>query len=355
MGRKVVLFICVVSLVFWAYSTCSAADTPIKLKFANFFPPTHKNAVVWAEFTQEINKKSGGKVEISYYPGGTLLTAPKMAAGVTTGIADIGLAHFAYSRGRFPVMEAIELPLGFPSAWIGAGVANEFYEKFKPKEMDQYHPLAFTASTPNVLGTLTKKISTLEDVKGLKIRATGRLGDIVKSLGGTPMPIEMVDMYESLRRGVVDGNLGSAEQLEGFKVGEFLKFVVPSWKTGGCYGFYVLMSKQKWDALPPDMQKLFAEVSNAYKDKWAIAFNSIDVGGIEFLKKHGGQLTPLSDAETERWVKAVQPVIADYKKDLVSKGYKEAEVDTMINFIKERTEYWKAQEKARKIVSVYEY
>ena len=119
----------------------------------------------WAEFTQEINKKSGGKVEISYYPGGTLLTAPKMAAGVVTGIADIGLAHFAYSRGRFPVMEAIELPLGFPSAWIGAGVANEFYDKFKPKEMDQYHPLAFCASTPNVLGTLTKPVRTLEDAQ----------------------------------------------------------------------------------------------------------------------------------------------------------------------------------------------
>jgi TRAP-type transport system periplasmic protein len=355
MGRRMTVIICAVSLVFFVYSMCGAADAPIKLKFANYFPPTHKNATLFAEFSQEINKKSGGKVEISYYPGGTLLTAPKMAAGVSTGIADIGLAHFAYSRGRFPVMEAIELPLGFPSAWIGAGVANEFYDKFKPKEMDQFHPLAFCASTPNVLGTLTKPVRTLEDLKGLKIRATGRLGDIVKSLGATPMPIEMVDMYESLRRGVVDGNLGSAEQLEGFKVGELLKYVVPSYKTGGCYGFYVMMSKQKWDALPPDMQKLFTEVSNEYKDKWGVAFNSIDVGGIEFLKKNGGQLLPLSEAESARWVKAVQPVIADYKKDLVSKGYKEQEVDTMINFIKDRTEYWKAQEKVRKIVSVYEY
>jgi TRAP-type transport system periplasmic protein len=355
MGRKLVLFVCAVSLVFLVYSTCSAADTPIKLKFANYFPPTHKNSILFAEFSQEINKKSGGKVDISYYPGGTLLTAPKMAAGVTTGIADIGLSHFAYSRGRFPVMEVVELPLGFPSAWVGAGVANEFYEKFKPKELDQFHPLAFCASTPNVIGTLTKPVRTLEDIKGLKVRGTGRIGDIVKALGATPMPIEIVDMYESLRRGVVDGNLGSAEQLEGFKIGELLKYVTASWKTGGCFGFYTMMSKAKWDTLPPDMQKLFTDVSNEYKDKWGIAFNSIDFGGIQYLKSHGGQVINLSDAETTKWVKAVQPVIADYKKDLVAKGYKEQEVDTWINFVKERTEYWKGQEKARKIPTVYEY
>ena len=354
MVRKVVI-VAVVLLVLSVYSLSGAADTPIKLKFANYFPPTHKNSTLFAEFSQEINKKSGGKVEISYYPGGTLLSAPKMAAGVVTGIADIGLAHFAYSRGRFPVMEAIELPLGFPSAWVGAGVANEFYEKFRPKELDQFHPLAFCASTPNVIGTLTKPVRTLEDLKGLKIRGTGRIGDIVKALGATPMPIEMVDLYEALRRGVLDGNLGSAEQLEGFKIGELLKYVTASWKTGGCFGFYVMMSKHKWDALPPDMQKLFTDVSNEYKDKWGIAFNSIDFGGIEYLKKNGGQVINLSDAETAKWVKAVQPVIADYKKDLVAKGYKEQEVDTWINFIKERTEYWKGQEKARKIPSVYEY
>ncbi len=345
----------VVLLGFSFYSVCGAADAPIKLKFANYFPPTHKIATIFAEFTQDINKKSGGKVEISYYPGGTLLTAPKMAAGVVTGIADIGLAHMAYSRGRFPVMEAIELPLGFPSAWVGAGVANEFYDKFKPKEWDQFHPLIFCASTPNVIGTLSKPVRTLEDLKGLKIRGTGRIGDIVKALGATPMPLEIVDMYEALRRGVVDGNLGSAEQLEGFKIGELLKYVTASWRTGGCFGFYVTMSKHKWDTLPPDMQKLFTEVSAEYKDKWGVGFNSIDFGGIQYLKNHGGQVINLSDAETAKWVKAVQPVIADFKKDLVGKGYKEQEVDAWINFIKERTEYWKAQEKARKIQSIYEY
>ncbi len=103
----------------------------------------------------------------------------------------------------------------------------------------------------NVIQTLSKPVKTLEELKGLKIRGTGRVGDIVKALGATPMPIEMVDLYESLRRGVIDGNMGPLEQLKGFKIGELIKYVTESWKVGSVFGFYVTMNKRKWDSLPP--------------------------------------------------------------------------------------------------------
>jgi TRAP-type C4-dicarboxylate transport system substrate-binding protein len=247
MRRKVLLLLVAVLLLLGAYVPTYAAEA-IKLKFANFFPPVHKNAVIFDQFSQEINKKSNGKVEISYYPGGTLLTAPKIAAGVATGIADIGLSHCAYSRGRFPVMEAMELPLGFPSGYIGSHAANDFYDKFKPKEWEQFQPLVFGFSPPAIMQTVAKPVRTLEDLKGLKIRGTGRIGDIVKALGATPMPLEMVDLYESLRRGVIDGNFGPLEQLKGFKTGEIIKYASASWRVGAAYTFYVAMNKRKWDS-----------------------------------------------------------------------------------------------------------
>jgi TRAP-type C4-dicarboxylate transport system substrate-binding protein len=354
MGKKMLLLLVAVLLVAGSFTPAFAAEA-IKLKFANFFPPTHKNAVIFDQFSQEINKKSNGKVEISYYAGGTLLTAPKIAAGVVSGIADIGLSHCAYSRGRFPVMEIMELPLGFPSGYIGTHVANDFYDKFKPKEWDQYQPLVFGFSPPCVMQTLSKPVRTLEDLKGLKIRGTGRLGDIVKALGANPMPLEMVDLYESLRRGVIDGNFGPLEQLKGFKTGEVIKYSTAAWKIGAAYTFYVSMNKKKWDSLPPDMKKLFTDVSNEYKDKWAVEWNMIDIEGGEFLKSQGGQIITISDAESVRWSAAAQPVILDFKKDLVSKGYKEAEVDSWVAFVKERIEYWKGQEKAKKVPTVYQY
>ena len=161
-------------LVFLGFIGTGLAADPIKLKFANYFPVVHKNTVFGKEFADEIKKRTGGRVEISYYAGGTLLTAPKMATGVASGIADIGMAHCGYSRGRFPVMELMELPIGSPSAYVSTHVANDFFDKFKPKEWNDFVPLIFSTSPPAVLQTLTKPVRSLEEVKGLKIRGDGK-------------------------------------------------------------------------------------------------------------------------------------------------------------------------------------
>jgi TRAP-type C4-dicarboxylate transport system substrate-binding protein len=313
------------------------------------------NSVMMGKFCDELNKKLTGKVELTQYTGSTLLSAPKMAAGVSTGIADIGLSNLSYTRGRFPVMEIMELPLGYPSAWIAGHVVNDFYNKFKPKDFDTYHVLMLSTSTPNVIQTLNKPVKTLEDLKGLKIRGTGRLGDIVKALGATPIPIEAPDLYDSLKRGVIEGAYISPETLKGFKTGEVQKYATASWKVGSTYCFYVLMNKNKWDSLPADVKKVINEFSKEFTERWAVEWNKIDIEAWEYFTKQGGQIIPISDAEAARWIKAAEPVIDDYKKDLLSKGYKAKEIDSWLSFVKERIEYWKGQEKAKNIPTAYQY
>ena len=66
-----------------------------------------------------------------------MLKAPATIKGISSGIADIGLAHIEYTRGRFPVMEACEMPLGYASGWVANQIMNDFYNKFKPKEFDK--------------------------------------------------------------------------------------------------------------------------------------------------------------------------------------------------------------------------
>jgi len=354
MSKKFVLFVSIVSILFLTCSLASAAEV-IKLKFANYFPPTHMNSVMMGKYCDELNKKLAGKVELTQYAGSTLLSAPKVAAGVATGIADIGLSNLSYTRGRFPVMEIMELPLGLPSPWIGGHVANDFYNKFKPKDFDTYHVLMLSSSGINVIQTLNKPVKTLEDLKGLKLRGTGRLGDIVKALGATPIPIETPDLYDSLKRGIIEGALLPLETLKGFKTGEVQKYVTSSWKIGSAYCFYVLMNKNKWNSLPSDVKKVIDEFSKEFIERWTVEWNNIDIEGREYFLKQGGQIIPISDAESEKWVKAAQPVVEDYKKDLISKGYKAADVDAWISYVKERIEYWKAQEKAKKIPTAYEY
>ena len=329
------------------------AAEPIKLKSANYLPTTHPMSALGAWFCDEIKKRTNGRVEITYYPGGTLLSPVKMYDGVVTGIADMGMSHISYTRGRFPIMEVFENPLGFPNGWVATQVTTDFYEKFKPKDWNEVHPLYINTSGPLLILTVSKAIKTLDDMKGVKIRATGQMSEVIKALGGVPMPLEMPDVYDSMRRNVIEGTANDLSTLKYWKFSEVNKYVTADWQLGTGYTFYFVMNKDKWAALPADIQKIFTEVALETKEKQALLWNTMDIEGAEVFKAAGGQTFFLTDAEAARWVKAVQPVLNGYKKSMSGKGYKEADVDGWVKFIKERTDYWTKEAKNKKIPSPF--
>jgi TRAP-type C4-dicarboxylate transport system substrate-binding protein len=352
MKRKLFVVMAAVSLLFAVVSGAYAAET-IKLKFAAFFPVTHKFCGLNQQFCDEMKKRTDGRVEITHYGGGTLANAPKMFNSVLEGIADLGLAAAALTRGRFPMAEAFDAPMGFPSAWVASHVANDTYEKFKPKEWDKVHVINLLCVGPAIPLMLKKPVRTMEDLRGMKVRSVGRQADMVKALGATPVAMDPADMYEALRRAVLDGAVGPAEMLQGWKLGDLIKYVTVPKGIGNAPLFYIVMNKEKWEKLPNDIQKIFDAVSLEFREKYAVGAQELDIEGIAVLKKNGGQVISLSDAEAKKWEQAVAPVVSDYKKELVSLGYKQAEVDAYVAFIKERTEYWTQQEKEKGIARAY--
>ena len=274
--------------------------------------------------------------------------------GVVQGISDIGLSNPGYTRGRFPVSEIITQPMGFPDAWVSSHVSNDLYGKFKMKEYDSVHVLYFFGSGPLTVQTVKKPVKTLEDLAGLKLRAIGPMADMAKLIGAVPQPLDSGDMYEALRRGVLDGTIFPLEALKAWKIGEILRYATSSWKVGAAAIMYVVMNKDKWNSFPADIKKVFEEISAEYAEKFAVAFNKADIDGLDFLKSQGGTVIPLSDAESARWIKAVQPMLDTYRKDLVSKGYTDKDVSIIVTFVKERIEYWKRIEKEKKIATPYE-
>ncbi len=341
------VMICLIGVSIPQYA--QGAEPVIKLKYSIYSPPTHQMAVLAGQFCEEMKKRTKGRVEISLFAGGTLTTATKVFNGVVTGISDIGMSNIAYTRGRFPQSEVLDLPIGFPSGYVATQVAQDFFNKTKPKEFDSVHMLYIHGCGPNVINTTKKPVRTLADLKGLKLRGTGRVADVVKALGATPIPLEMADIYDSMSRGVVDGVLISTNNLKDWKIGELIKTVTASWKLGGVYTFYVVMNKDKWKSLPEDIKKIFNEVSEEYKNKTGIAWNQMDIDGIEYMKKRGGQMINLSDDESKRWQNSVESLIAGYVKNMESLGFKKSETEANIRFVRERIKYWRNKEKELKI------
>ncbi len=293
--------------------------TAVELTYSIFFPPTHVQCKAGEDWAKEVEKRTNGAVKIKVFPGGTLTTANDCYDGVVKGISDIGMSCFAYTRGRFPVMEALDLPLGYPNGMAATKIANEFYNEVKPKELDEVHVLYIHAHGPGLLHT-KKPVSTLKDIKGMKIRSTGLSAKLVEALGGVAVAMPQPGTYEALQKGVVDGTFAPMETMKGWKQGEVVKFTTDCTNIGYTTAMFVVMNKAKWDALPEDVKKVLTEVSSEYVAIHGKAWDDADTEGLTFIKSLGNGVVTLPAAEAAKWKSAVKPVIGDYVKTTKEKG-----------------------------------
>ena len=302
-----------------------------ELSYANFFPPTHIQSKLAEEWCKEVGKRTNGDVTVKYFFGGTLVKAPQTYDAVVTGLADIGMTVLAYTKGRFPVMEGVDLPLGYSSGVQATKVANAVLNKFNPKEFNDTKVMFVHAHGPGLIHTRKTAIHNMGDLKGLKIRSTGNSALVAKALGATPVPKSMRESYQMLQKGVTDGSVHPLESNKGWKLGEVVHYVVESYSVAYTTSFGVWMNKDKWNKISPKSQKIITALNEEFAAKHGEAWDSSDEAGLAFFKKHGGKVVSLSDAESAKWAKAVQPVFTSYAKKVKAKGINGQEV---IDFIK---------------------
>jgi TRAP-type transport system periplasmic protein len=295
-----------------------------RLNYSIFFPASHRNSVLAAEWAKEIEARSGGKVKVNMFYGGTLTPADKCYDGVVKGISDIGMSVLSYTMGRFPLTEVLDLPLGARTGVAATRLANDFYKKFTPKELDDVKVLYLHAHGPGLLHTKTP-VRKLEDLKGMKIRATGTTAKIVSALGATPVAMPMGESYDAISRGVAEGIVCPAESLQGWKLGEVIKNTTQNYGAAYSVTFFVVMNKAKWNALPPDVQKVIEQVDAEWIDKTGVAWDEMDKTGTTFATGLGDAVIPLAPQENARWAQAVQPLFDEYVKEKSARGLPAAE------------------------------
>ncbi len=314
MSKNIRYFCLAVLCAAWlALGASPAAAAAQNLTFSIFFPPTHDQAVAAFDFAKEIEKRTNGQVKITPFPGGTLTKAPQVYDGVVTGISDMGNSCFAYTRGRFPVSAALDLPIGYPNGKVASQVAHQFVKEVDPPELQDVKVLYVHAHGPGLLHT-QKPVRSLEDLKGMKIRATGLSAKVVEALGAVPVAMSQPETYEALQKGVVEGTLGPIEVLKGWKQGEVIKYTTECFDIGYTTAMFVVMNRKAWDALPADVQQVIDAVSEEWVAVHGEQWDKADQDGRAFTESLGNELISLSPEESARWREAVEPVIDEYMK-----------------------------------------
>jgi TRAP-type C4-dicarboxylate transport system substrate-binding protein len=297
----------------------SPAQAQIKLSYANFPPAPTFPCVQMERWKTEVEKRTNGKVKVDTYPGSTLLNPKNMFDGVIAGTADIGCLATSYQPGAFPVVEAIDLPLGWPSATVASVSLWDLVDKYKPKELEKVKVITmFTCPPANIMSM--KPVLSLGDIKGYELRASGTGAKILEILGAAPVAMPQSDVPEALQKGVIKGNVSSLEVMKDFKYAEYCHYVTSNVNLF-VVSFAVVMNQAKWNALPDDVKKV---IDDMRKEQAIWTGQYVDNHVNEAMKwskeTHKVQVSTLPKAELDKWYALLNPMMDKYLKDYEAKG-----------------------------------
>jgi len=263
-------------------------------------------------FTQAY-ERSGGTIEIEYYPGGTLCGQADMLDGIENGVADIGFVQVSDNGSAMPELSMIEYPgIYFASAPAISGAVTEYIETYKPAELDSLKVLMVTYGTKGCICQNSGPIHTPADLAGQTIRATGNMGQSITNLGGVPADVSMADCYEAIRTGVVNGIMTIRGAIYTFNLCEVLDYGMdyPLYNNGSLF----IMNQDSWDRLTDNQkQALQSAFDDAYEMSWSKFFNDFyKEPAASRLKTEMKEYYYPTDEEIELFRSAVEHIALDY-------------------------------------------
>jgi TRAP-type C4-dicarboxylate transport system substrate-binding protein len=305
----------------------SAASGVVTLKVSHFLPTSsnfhQKLLLPWCD---KIAKESGGRLKCQIYPSMQLGGTPaQLLDQVRDGVADIIWTVPTYQAGRFTKSEVFELPFMVKSAEKGSQAMWDYIQK---NALDEYKgvKLLFThLHDGSQIHFGSKSVKTLEDIKGLKVRAPTRIGSkTLAALGAVPVQMPAPAVPESISKGVVDGASIPWEVTTALKLQEICKTTTetaPNQAKHSNATFVFAMNPAKYNSLTPDLKKVIDNNSGLAASRWA---GKTEDGWTAPSRKiavdRHNTLNVLTDAEYRRWVKATEHVDDEWIKEVNAKG-----------------------------------
>jgi len=313
--RVVVAF--AVMAVVCAASAVPVSAGPTTLSYANFPPAPTFPCVQMERWKGEVEKRTKGALKINTFPGGTLLGAKNMFDGVMAGQADIGCFAMSYHPGRFPVVEAIDLPLGWPNATVASLSLLDLYEKYRPESFQKVKVLTmFTCPPANIMSI--DPVRALDDLKGMEIRAAGTGVKVFELLGASPIGMPQSDVPDALHKRVIKGMASSLEVMKDFNYAEYCRYITMT--NLQVVTFAVVMNRDRWDSLTPEVQKVLDGLCRE-QTEWTGRYVDahVDEAVTWSKEKYNVEVIEFSPGEKAKMKKRLSPLVDGYVERVGSK------------------------------------
>ena len=292
------------------------AQANIRWRLASSFPKSLDTIFGAAdEFAKQVSAMTGGKFQVSTHAGGELMPAFGVLDGVGNGTVEAGHTAPYYFFGKDPTYALdCAIPFGLNSrqmtAWMFEGNGLKLLREFYAKANIVNFPMGNTGAQMG--GFFRKQISTIADMKGLKMRIGGFGGKVLERIGAVPQNIPAGEIYQSLEKGTID----AAEWVgpyDDFKLG--LHKVAPHyhypgwWEGGPQLSLYV--NQKAYDALTPEYKAIVANAAaNAHVDMQA-KYDGRNPGALKQLVAAGAKLHAFPKDVMDASFKAAMEVYAE--------------------------------------------
>lgn len=303
----------------------ASAQERIVLRVADHLPAGHfiseYAAKPWMKAVTEATK---GTVQFEYYPAQQLGKAKDMLALTLSGVADIAYLGPAYISDKLPLSQVAELPGSFTTSCEGT-MAYWKLAKDGILAQKEYAPngvrvLFAYVFAPYQIYLASKRLGTLDDLNGLKLRSTGGPMDLmVQALKGVPVRMSAPEVYESLSRGTVDGAVFPLSALLDYKLDPLVRYATVGENFGSFIAAYAI-SEKLWKKLPTDVQKaMLGAGEEATRRTCQMADRDI-APNLQKLEKEGVTLVKFSAEDKQRLKKLLAPIANDWAQGLDRRG-----------------------------------
>jgi len=299
----------------------AAQDKTFELKLAHWVPPSHPLQKALEDWGSSVEKASGGTIKYKVYPSQQLGKAFDHYDMARDGIADVTYVSPGYQPGRFPIIDAGNLPFMVSNAKEGTGAVDEWYRKHAEKEMKDVKVCFTFFHDPGTFHSKTKKIVVPGDLKGMKIRpAHATVATWMTQLGATNVNSSAPEVRDIIEKGVAEAVTFPWGSIPLFGIDKVTKYHMdaPLYATT----FVWLFSKTKYNEMSASQKKVIDDhCTNEWAVKAASPWADFEHSGIAKLKADPAhEVYTITDAQLAEWKKAAEPVVAAWAEGVKRTG-----------------------------------
>ena len=256
------------------------------------------------KFAAEVEKRTGGALRASVYPGSSLMKTNAQFSSMRKGALDMSLVPLSYAGGEVAETNIGLMPALVPSYEQGAAWKNAAVGKQLAQVLDAKGILIVSwVWQAGGVASRTRPLVTPDDAKGLKVRGGSREMDMMlKQAGASVITLPSNEIYAAMQTGAMDAAMTSSTSFISFKLEEIAKHLTSGRERTYWFMFEPLMiSKEVFGKLPKAQQDIVMAVGAELEVFARDAAKADDKLVTEIYAKAGAKVYDLDEPTLKKW------------------------------------------------------